>query len=48
MTPHRWRLVAVPRQYAPSWLWGWIPNPYRTWVLNIKPIGWLLFRRGDR
>jgi hypothetical protein len=39
-----WKLVAVPRRYAPSWLWGWIPNPLRSRILAIPPVNWLLFR----
>lgn len=42
---HDWNLVAVPRKYAPAWLWSWIPHPYREWICGIQPFAWLLFRR---
>jgi hypothetical protein len=42
-----WEPVAVPRRYAPSWLWGWIPMRLRG-ILLIQPLRWMLFRELEK
>ena len=42
---HSYGLTHVPRRYAPAWVWSWMPNPLRSWVILLPPIKWALFRK---